>query len=132
MPSNKTFDSIANLILDQIARGGKPRDLGVTCNELSCDTKLLNALGLMDHYYEAPYCTQHKEEVLDEVNAITTRLQRTKHGFTSRNFEVCVKPDGTNEYFVGNWAEPACPRNEMYKMIAEAAGQPYFDVSQFL
>lgn len=104
--------------------------VGGTRGQLSCDTKLLNALGVMDHFYEPYYCQTHTSEVEAEVNAALKTLGASKHG--AKNFSIQANLDGDNSYRVGNWANPNCPRNVMYKMIAEAAGQPDFDVSKFL
>lgn len=104
--------------------------VGGTRGQLSCDTKLLHALGIMDHFYEPYYCETHTSEVEAEVNSALKTLGSSKHGATGFSVEASI--DGNNKYTVGNWANPNCPRSVMYKMIAEAAGQPDFDVSKFL
>ena len=127
--STETTAKISEPVAETSDRLAKP---SIGHNDLSCDTKLLHALGLMDHEYDAHYCQIHRQEVEDEVNAITLNLGRTKYGYHSRKFKVRAYDDGHNEYFVGNWARPECPREEMYKMIAEAAGKGDFDTSRFL
>lgn len=104
--------------------------VGGTRGQLSCDTKLLNALGVMDHFYEPYYCQTHMSEVEAEVNAALKTLGESKNG--AKRFSVQANLEGGNNYRVGNWANPNCPRSVMYKMIAEAAGQPDFDFSKFL
>ena len=106
--------------------------VGGTRGQLSCDTKLLNALGLMDHHYEPYYCQTHMSEVEGEVNAALKTLGRAKNG--AKGFFVQASNEGSNNYHyrVGFWKSHNCSRGAMYKMIAEAAGQPDFDYKKFL
>ena len=123
---------MANEILKEEIMNEEQLDavVGGTRGQLSCDTKLLNALGIMDHSYEPYYCQTHMSEVEAEVNAALKTLGATKNG--AKGFSIQASNEGGNNYRVGNWRNPNCPRSVMYKMIAEAAGQPNFDVSKYL
>lgn len=100
--------------------------------DLSKDTKFLHALGLMDYEYEPGYCRANMDEVQAEINAVIYNLRSTREGFTSTHFLVKANTDGTNEYTVGNWAQPECPREAMLGMIANAAGKPNFNIQNYL
>lgn len=103
--------------------------VGGTTSELANDIKFLHALGLMDHHYDADYCSSHMGQVQNEINAAIKGL-RSAHG--ASGFSVSASADGANAYSVSNWRVQGCPRDVMYKMICEGAGKPDFDYSRFL
>ena len=125
---------MANEILKEEIMNEEQLDavVGGTRGQLSCDTKFLNALGVMDHFYEPYYCQTHTSEVAGEINAALKTLGRAKNG--AKGFSVQANLEGSNNYRyrVGFWNSHNCSRSAMYKMIAEAAGQPNFDVSKYL
>ena len=105
--------------------------VGGTRGELSCDTKLLHALGFMDHFYEPYYCQTHTGEVEAEVNAALAKLPgESKYG--ASGFSIKANLDGSNSYNVASWLNHDCDRRSMYKMICEAAGKPDFDYKKYL
>ena len=128
--SSQNAEAVGNIVSNMLsAFANKANDNDC---ELSQDTKFLHALGLMNRPFDANYCRDHLPEVEFQVNAVIHRLKSTKDGFTSTGFKVEVKSNGKNEYFVGNWAQPACPREVMYEMICNAVGKPDFNFRDYL
>lgn len=128
--NSQNADAVGNIVSNVLsALTNKSNDNDC---ELAQDTKFLHALGLMNRSFDADYCRDHLPEVEFQVNAVIHRLGSTKDGFTSTRFKVEAKPNGKNEYFVGNWAQPACPREVMYEMICNAVGKPDFNFRDYL
>ena len=102
--------------------------VGGTRGELSCDTKFLHALGLMDHYYEPYYVGQHWREVTAEVSAAVKKTGSLGVGITYYS-----KRD--NKYLLAlvdlgvAWHKT---RAEMYHAICRAVGKPRFDYKPYL
>ena len=104
--------------------------VGGSRGELSCDTKLLYALGLMNHYYEPAYIENHAREVASEVSAT---LKRTLH----LNVLVYYSSNGTNKYLMTGYY-PSGQRGRlttrpfMYQIICNSAGKPGFDFTKYI
>ena len=102
--------------------------VGGNRGELSCDTKFLHAIGLMDHYYEPSYCGSHFLEVADEVNSALKKTGRYGVGIT-------YNPNANNKYLLvelGTGVGWYTKRAELYQVICNAIGRPDFDYRQFL
>ena len=97
---------------------------GGTRGELSCDTKLLNALGVMDYFYEPGHCESHMSEVQGEIN------DYLKDSGVLKGFSVsATKLDGANSYKIG---DKEVPRAKFYHDVCQALGKPDFNWKQFL
>ena len=91
--------------LDEVVGGSR--------GELSCDTKFLHALGLMDHYYEPYYVEKHVDEITAEVS---TALKKIGSSFDLR---IEYSASGNNEYrFISSSHSGRCTtRPQLYQYI---------------
>ena len=102
--------------LEQVAGG--------TRGELSCDTKFLNALGVMDITHEPGYCQNHMTDVRKEINSY---LQDNSN---LTGFKVsAVSVNGENTYRIHG---KKVPRSKFYHDICQALGKSNFDYKQYL
>ena len=106
--------------------------VGGTRGQLSCDTKFLNALGIMDHYYEPSYIESHMGLVTTEVTAaFNNALNRA---FVDR-VHIDASVGGNNIYKLGHFP-PTISKNvsrrELYQKVCAAVGKPDFDYSKYL
>ena len=105
--------------------------VGGTRGELSCDTKLLYALGLMPNFHEPGFCGSHAEEVAREIGRAVEKTGRLE-------MNVSYSSNGSNKYHVkeslpdGGWASHFVTRAEAYRLICKAAGQPDFDYEKYM
>ena len=104
--------------------------VGGTRGELSCDTKFLYALGLMDNYHEPGYVENHVDEVAGEVSSALKKIGIDVKVFYSSN--------GANgylvtRYFPGGPAEfQFTDRSAMYQIVCDAVDKPDFDYKKYL
>ena len=102
--------------------------VGGTRGQLSCDTKFLHALGVMDHYYEPYYCEKHMSEVASEINSA---LQ--KAGFRELRIDTSVSGGNTYYFRKGEYTGVlVAPREEIYGEICDKLGKTDFDYKKFL
>ena len=97
---------------------------GGTRGELSCDTKLLEAVGVMDFSYNAGYCENHMAEVQSEVNGYLNENDKLK-GFSIATVDV----KGANTYKIG---DKTVSRAKFYDSICKALGKDDFKWKKFL
>ena len=102
--------------LDNVAGGSR--------GELSCDTKLLNALGVMDYFHEPGYCEKHMTEVQGDVNDALQGVDALK-GFSVTSVDV----KGANTYSI-NGKEVS--RVKFYRSICNALGKPDFEYKKYI
>ena len=97
---------------------------GGTRGELSCDTKLLEAVGVMDFSYNAGYCENHMTEVQSEVNGYLKENDKLK------DFSIAtVKLDGANTYKIG---DKTVSRAKFYDSICKALGKDDVNWQKYL
>ena len=90
--------------LDNVAGGSR--------GELSCDTKLLEAVGVMDYSYSPGYCESHMTEVQGELNQIMAGNEKLK------DFSIAsVDVKGANTYKIG---DKTVSRAKFYNSICKA------------
>ena len=104
--------------------------VGGTRGELSCDTKFLHAIGLMDHFYDPGYVENHADEVAAEVRAA---IQKTG----DRDVQIDYYADGKNEYYLsefvpGGRSSQMTSRRKLYESICMSVGKPDFNYEQYL
>ena len=102
--------------------------VGGTRGQLSCDTKFLHALGVMDHFYEPYYCEKHMSEVAGEINSA---LQRA--GIRELRIDTSLTRGNTYYLRKGEYTGVlVAPREDIYGEICDKLGKPDFDYSKFL
>ena len=97
---------------------------GGTRGELSCDTKFLNALGVMDYFHEPGYCENHMEEVQGDVNDALKGVDALK-GFSVTSVDV----KSANTYSIDG---KKVSRSKFYSSVCNALGKPDFNFKQYL
>ena len=102
--------------------------VGGTRGELSCDTKFLYALGLLDDYHEPGYVEKHVREVIGDINSAFKKIG------SSFDLRIEYSASGNNEYrFISSSHSGRCTtRPQLYKYICEAVGKPDFDYKHYL
>ena len=104
--------------------------VGGTRGELSCDTKFLHALELMDDYHDPGYVENHVEEVAGEVSSALKKI-----GIDVKVFYSSNGTDGyqVTRYFPGGPAEfQFTDRSAIYQIVCDAVGKPDFDYKPYL
>ncbi len=97
---------------------------GGTRGELSCDTKFLNALGVMDYFLEPGYCENHMTEVQGDVNEALQSVEALK-GFSVTSVDV----KGANTYSIDG---KAVSRVKFYRSICKALGKDDFEYKKYI
>ena len=103
--------------------------VGGTRGELSCDTKFLYALGLMDDYHEPGYVENHVDEVAADISVAVKKI--------GIDVSIRYSSNGANgyqvtRYFPGGPESQFTSRSAMYKIICDAVGKPDFDYKKYL
>ena len=99
--------------------------VGGTRGELSCDTKFLHALGLMDDYHEPGYVENHAEEIAGDINA----------AFRNASIPIRVSYSlGCKNYYrfeSGNQTQ-LINRDQVYRIVLDRIGKTDFDYKKYL
>ena len=102
--------------------------VGGTRGELSCDTKFLYALGLMNRQYEPGYCEGNMNSVVREVTSALRNL-----GIRIR---IDTHLERKNDYVLGaerpDEVGLSTTRHDLYKMVCEKAGKPDFNFTKYI
>ena len=97
---------------------------GGTRGELSCDSKLFEALGVMDYSYNPGYCEKHMTEVQNELNGYLQGNDKLK------DFSIAaVDLKGSNTYKIG---DKTVSRAKFYSSICKALGNTEVDWNKLL
>ena len=101
--------------------------VGGTRGELSCDTKFLYALGLMNNYHEPGYIENHVNEVIGDIQSAFKKVG------IPYDLVINYSANGNNEYRLKMSAVSArTTRAKLYRTICEKVGKPDFDYKKYL
>ena len=111
--------------LDKVVGGAR--------GELSCDTKLLNAIGLMPNSHEPGYCEKYTKDVIGEISDAVRKTRPPFH----LEVEIIYSANGSNQYKLTGYAPGGAVTNDVsrayfYRCVCEAVGKPDFDYEKYL
>ena len=105
--------------------------VGGTRGELSCDTKLLHALGLMPNSHEPGFCEKYADDVAEEISNAVRKTGRLE-------VKINYSANGNNQYRLARHAPGGvvlidnATRAYFYRLVCAAAGKPNFDYNKYL